>query len=129
VQSYSLQSAPIVFELDATLLQAQRTPEFSPINRVPAVQRDLAFQVPMAISYAQMQQAAQAAIQNQAVCGIIQQIHLFDLFTPAGDLSSRSMAFRLQLQDVQTLTDERVDAACQALVAAVTQQTGAQLRA
>jgi phenylalanyl-tRNA synthetase beta chain len=129
VQSYSLQSAPIVFELDATLLQAQRTPEFSPINRVPAVQRDLAFQVPMAISYAQIQQAAQAAIQNQAVCGIIQQIHLFDLFTPAGDLSSRSMAFRLQLQDVQTLTDERVDAACQALVAAVTQQTGAQLRA
>ncbi|MGC8807516.1 MAG: phenylalanine--tRNA ligase subunit beta [Thiomonas sp.] len=128
VQSYSLQFAPIVFELDATLLQAQRTPAFTPINRVPAVQRDLAFQVPTTISYAQMQQAAQTAIQNLAVCGIIRQIHLFDLFTPQGETAFRSMAFRLQLQDVQTLTDERVDAACQALIDAVRQQTGAQLR-
>ena len=128
VQSYSLQSAPVVFELDATLLQAQKTPVFSPINRVPSVQRDLAFLVPSAICYAQMQKAAQTAIQNQAVCGIIREMRLFDLFTLHGETAFRSMAFRLQLQDVQTLTDERIDAACQALVAAVTQQTGAQLR-
>ena len=128
VQRYHLQFAPVVFELDAALLQAQQTPEFSPINRVPAVQRDLAFQVPAAISYAQMQQAIQAAIQNVAVCGIIRDVQLFDLFTPTGEAASRSMAFRLQLQDTQTLTDERVDAASQALVAAVAQETGAQLR-
>jgi len=129
VQSYHLQFAPVVFELDATMLQVQQTPAFSPINRVPSVQRDLAFQVPTAISYAQMQQAARSAIQNLAVCGIIRDMHLFDLFTPQGESAFRSMAFRLQLQDVQTLTDERIDAACQALVAAVTQETGAQLRA
>lgn len=128
VQRYHLQFAPVVFELDAALLQAQQTPEFSPINRVPTVQRDLAFQVPAAISYAQMQQAIQAAIQNVAVCGIIRDVQLFDVFTPTGEAASRSMAFRLQLQDTQTLTDERVDATCQALVAAVAQETGAQLR-
>ena len=98
------------------------------IHRGPAVQRDLAFQVPSGVSYAQMQQAVQTAIQNIPVCGIIREAQLFDLFTPPGDTVSKSMAFRLQLQDLQTLTDERVDAACQALVAELATATGAQLR-
>ncbi|MGC9162127.1 MAG: phenylalanine--tRNA ligase subunit beta [Thiomonas sp.] len=129
VHSYALQQAPVVFELDASLLQRQRMPEFAPINRVPSVQRDLAFLVPSGVSYAQMQQAAHAAIRDLPVCGIIRDMQLFDLFTPLGETAQRSMAFRLQLQDVRTLTDERIDAAVQALVAAVAQQTGAQLRA
>ena len=128
VQRYHLQFAPVIFELDAGLLQAQKLPVFAPINRVPAVQRDLAFQVPSGVSYAQMQQAVQTAIQNIPVCGIIREVRLFDLFTPPGDTTSKSMAFRLQLQDQQTLTDERVDAACQALVAELATATGAQLR-
>lgn len=128
VQRYQLQFAPVVFELDASLLQGQKTPAFAPINRVPAAQRDLAFQVPAAVNYAQMRQAVQITIQNTPVCGIIRDVQLFDVFKPEEEAASRSMAFRLQLQDTQTLTDERVDAACQALVAAVTQATGAQLR-
>ncbi|WP_449370912.1 phenylalanine--tRNA ligase subunit beta [Thiomonas sp.] len=128
VQSYHLQSAPVVFELDAALLQVQQLPAFAPINRVPAVQRDLAFQVPSGVSYAQMEQAIQAAIRDIPVCGIIRQAHLFDMFTPAGETATRSMAFRLQLQAAQTLTDEQVDAACQALVCALATSTGAQLR-
>ena len=128
VQAYALPFAPVVFELDAALLQEQHTPAFTPINRVPAVQRDLAFQVPSAVSYGRMQQAMHAAISKHAVCGIIRAVELFDVFVPSADAATRSLAFRLQLQDTQTLTDERVDAACQALVASVTQETGAQLR-
>jgi phenylalanyl-tRNA synthetase beta chain len=128
VHGYGLHQAPVVFELDATMLQNQRIPAFTPIHRVPAVQRDLAFLVPAGVSHAQMQQAAHAAIHEQPVCGIIRDMQLFDLFTPPGETAQRSMAFRLQLQDTQTLTDERVDAAVQALVAAIAQRTGAQLR-
>ena len=128
VQRYHLQFAPVVFELDAQALQAQKMPVFAAINRVPAVQRDLAFQVPATITYAQMHEAVQTAIRNVPVCGIIRESHLFDVFNPPGDAAARSMAFRLQLQDEQTLTDERVDAACQALVAAVNKTTGAELR-
>ncbi|MEW6560460.1 MAG: phenylalanine--tRNA ligase subunit beta [Pseudomonadota bacterium] len=128
VQRYHLQLAPVVFELDASALQNQRLPMFEAILRVPAVQRDLAFQVPAAITFAQMQEAVQTAIRNIPVCGIIREANLFDVFCPPGESTTRSMAFRLQLQDKQTLTDERVDAACQALVAAVAKATGAELR-
>ncbi|WP_079415034.1 phenylalanine--tRNA ligase subunit beta [Thiomonas intermedia] len=128
VQRYHLSFAPVVFELDASALQNQPLPTFEPINRVPAVQRDLAFQVSATITFAQMQEAVQTAIQSVPVCGIIREAHLFDVFNPPGESATRSMAFRLQLQDQQTLTDERVDAACHALVSAVAKATGAELR-
>ena len=128
VQRYELQSAPVIFELDASLLQRQFIPMFTPVNRVPAVLRDLAFQLPLAVSYAQMQQAVQTAIRDVPICGIIRNVQLFDVFVPPEETKVRSMALRLTLQDTQTLTDERVDAACQALIAAVSEATGAQLR-
>ncbi len=128
VQRYNLQQAPVVFEIDAAPLRLLPIPQFKPLNRVPMVQRDLAFQVPVAIRYADIEAAMQAALGSEPLCAIIRSAQLFDLFQPQGEAQSKSMAFRLQLQDVQTLTDERVDAACNALVAAVSRATGAQLR-
>ena len=128
VQRYNLQQAPVVFELDAAMLQVQAMPAFQPINRMPMVQRDLAFQVSIAIRYADMEAAMRSALKNEPSCGIIRSAQIFDIFQPQGEAELKSMAFRLQLQDVQTLTDARVDAACNALIDVVTRATGAQLR-
>jgi phenylalanyl-tRNA synthetase beta chain len=103
-------------------------PAFQPINRMPMVQRDLAFQVSVAIRYADMEAAMRSALKNEPLCGIIRSAQIFDIFQPQGEAELKSMAFRLQLQDVQTLTDARVDAACNALIDVVTRATGAQLR-
>lgn len=128
VQRYGLQQPPVVFEIDVAPLQILAIPEFQALNRVPVVQRDLAFQVPVAIRYADMEAAMLSALRDEPLCAIIRSAQLFDLFQPQGEAQWKSMAFRLHLQDVQTLTDERVDAACNALIAVVSRATGAQLR-
>ncbi len=128
VQRYELHQPPVVFELDAQALQTRAMPSVQPINRVPAVQRDLAFAVPAGVDFAQIDAAMRGAIESDPRCGIIREVRLFDLFTPENGGGLRSMAFRLQLQDNQTLTDDRVDRACAALVEAVSQSTGAHLR-
>lgn len=129
VQRYDLHSAPVVFELDAAALQVQNMPDVQTINRMPVVQRDLAFSVPQGITFGAVRQAMDEAIGSDPRCAIIRHVELFDLFVPTGEhTETKSMAFRLQLQDNRTLTDDRVDAACQTLVDAVASATGAQLR-
>ena len=66
---------------------------------------------------------------------IVRSARLFDVFKPAqptGDLQAgeRSLALRLELLDEQaTLTDERIDAAMQAVLRSLQAQVGARLRA
>lgn len=128
VQRYELHQPPVVFEIDAQALQSRAMPVVQPVNRVPAVMRDLAFAVPAGVDFAQIDAAMRNAIDTDPRCAIIREVRLFDLFLPENGAGLRSMAFRLQLQDTQTLTDERVDQACAALVEAVSKSTGAHLR-
>ena len=66
---------------------------------------------------------------------IVRSARLFDVFKPAqptGDIHAgeRSLALRLELQDEQgTLTDERIEAAMQAVLASLQTHVGARLRA
>jgi phenylalanyl-tRNA synthetase beta chain len=62
-------------------------------------------------------------------------VQLFDLFKPKAatvsiGLDERSMAVRIELRDDEaTLTDERIDAAVEAIKARLQSQLGARLRA
>ncbi|MFT7724740.1 MAG: phenylalanine--tRNA ligase subunit beta [Roseateles sp.] len=130
-QAYEISGgAPIVFELDLDAALTRTLPQGQPLPRQQAVQRDLALVVKDGVPH----DALMAAI--AAVGGaLLRSARLFDVFKPAAtattDLQAdeRSLAVRLELLDDEaTLTDERIDAAVAAIVAAASQQLGARLR-
>ncbi|CAM3658538.1 phenylalanine--tRNA ligase subunit beta [Roseateles saccharophilus] len=130
-QAYEISGgAPVVFELDLNAALARTLPQGQPLPRQQAVQRDLALVVKDSISH----DALMAAI-TAAGGALLRSARLFDVFKPAAGASTdlqadeRSLAVRLELLDDEaTLTDERIDAAVAAIVAAVSQQLGGRLR-
>jgi phenylalanyl-tRNA synthetase beta chain len=116
-----------VVELDlATLMEASR-PEFvfADVPRFPPVHRDLAFIVPEATP-------AGAVVERLKEAGgdLLSQAVLFDVFR-GGSLppGSKSLAFSVDFQADRTLEGEEADAAVAAIVAALAQAFGAELRA
>ena len=131
VLKYGLHQAPIVFELDAEILQRQAMPSLQPIARAPAAQRDLAFVLDPAISAARFLHVVDKARAADARCGIIVKSIIFDVFQPRepDSMPGKSVAMRLTLHADETLTDAQADAACAGIVAAMQRELGARLRA
>ena len=130
-QAYEITgSAPVVFELDLDASLGRTLPHGQPLPRQQAVQRDLALVVKDSVSH----DALMAAITTSGGA-LLRSARLFDVFKPAPGASTdlqadeRSLAVRLELLDDEaTLTDERIDAVVNAIVAATTQAVGARLR-
>ena len=127
-QAYELPHAPVVFELDAAVVQCRRVPTFVPIGRFQAVTRDQAFVVSERVSHDDL-----LAALTDDPSGLVRRATLFDLYRPGGsaDLApgEHSMAVRLELMDdAATLTDERIEAALQAARARALERVGARLR-
>ncbi|HEX9068768.1 MAG TPA: phenylalanine--tRNA ligase subunit beta [Ktedonobacterales bacterium] len=95
------------------------------ILRYPAAVRDLAFIVDASVPAAEVE----AAIRG-ASGALLRDLALFDVYTGEGiGAGKRSLAYTLTFQaSDRTLTDAEVDAAIQAVVAAVKRTHGAQLR-
>ncbi|MDC8783985.1 phenylalanine--tRNA ligase subunit beta [Roseateles koreensis] len=129
-QGYELPSAPVLFELDLPAVLARQLPMATPIPRQQAVLRDLAVIVGEAVTHDALMQTIQGAAHQ----GLIRSAKLFDVFKPTQantelQAGERSMAVRLELLDDEaTLTDERIEQAVAAVVAALAQGLGARLR-
>jgi len=130
-QKYELPLAPVVFEVDAEVLQDCGLPEYQEISRFPAVTRDLALVVPQALPVQELLDTFYTEKQSNPLCGIAQVFVLFDEYQGKGlSQNEKSLAFRFTLQDTQaTLNDTDVDAAMEAFVAAAIKIHGARLRA
>ena len=130
-QKYELPSAPVVFEVDAALLQIRSVPAHRDISKFPTVIRDLAVVVPQAISVQDLVDVFEAEKLQNPACRILQAIVLFDKYRGKGlDVDEKSLAFRFALQDTQgTLQDDTVEAAMTAFIAAAQTKFGARLRA
>ena len=130
-QSYELPAAPVLFELDATALTTRVVPAFAGLPRQQSVWRDIAVIVDDQISH----EAVMQAIASAPTQGLVRQARLFDIYkpkAPTGDIGAqqRSLAVRLELLDDEaTLTDERIDAATQAVFQTLQSQLGARQRA
>ncbi len=129
-QKYDLPLAPVVFEVDASALQARDIPAYREISKFPAVTRDLAVVVKHAVPAQDLMDIFLAERQANPACAIMQAIVLFDEYRGKGlENDEKSLAFRFTLQDTQTtLQDDKVDAAMAAFVAAVERKLGARLR-
>lgn len=115
-----------VFELDVEALLAASTlvPRSKPMPKYPAVLRDLALVLDEAVP------ADRVEAEIRAASPLVESATLFDLFrggsVPAG---KKSLAFAIRYRDAtQTLKDETVNQAHEAILAALTERFGAALR-
>ena len=133
-QTWELPAAPVLFELDFEAVLRGDLPQAQAVPRQQPVERDVAVVVKEAVSYAQLMNAIQSAPTE----GLLRQATLFDIYRPdaksAGTtgiaVGDKSLAVRLVLgSDEGTLTDERIDAVVQAVLARLQADVGARLRA
>lgn len=128
-QGYELPIAPIVFELALDALLTRGVPEFAAIPRHQSVWRDIAVIVGDSVSFAALMEAIRSA-----PTPLVRSAQLFDIYRPAqpgGDIGAgeRSMAVRLELlDDDNTLTDERIEAATTQVLDTLATRLGARLR-
>ncbi|WP_423455138.1 phenylalanine--tRNA ligase subunit beta [Ottowia sp. VDI28] len=133
-QSWELQQAPVLFELDLEAVLARELPQAQAVSRQQPAERDLAVVVRESVTHTQLMQA----IWNAPTDGLLRDAVLFDIYRPKPEAGSavgleageKSLAVRLTLNSTDaTLTDERIEAVTQSVMSALQSQLGARLRA
>jgi phenylalanyl-tRNA synthetase beta chain len=128
-QGYELPGAPILFELDLPLVLERALPAFTPIPRHQSVWRDLSLVASDAVTHESLMQAIRSA-----PTPLVRSALLYDVYKPApptGDIGpgERSMTVRLELlDDDNTLTDERIEAAQAQVLETLRARLGVRLR-
>src|SRR5205085_6052796 len=128
-QAYELPAAPVVFELDLEALQARALPRFVPLPRHQPVWRDISLVAKDTVTH----ESLMAAIRS-APTPLVRSALLYDVYKPSapgGDIGSgeRSMTLRLELlDDDNTLTDDRIEAARLQVVDLLRERLGVRLR-
>jgi phenylalanyl-tRNA synthetase beta chain len=125
-EAVDLGGTAAVFELDLGALR--RLPDgrrFEPLPRFPAVTRDVALLVDIAVRFSDVERAA-----RESATGLLEHVEVFDLYrgeqVPAG---KKSIAFSLRYRAPdRTLTDAEVDLAHGRVVEACGQKLGGQTR-
>lgn len=121
-QKYDLPSAPVVFELlTAPLLQGD-FPRFQGFSRMPAVRRDLSFEIAQETPVG----AVLEAVRGRAPA-VVRSVEVFDQYRGKGvEAGKKSLALRIVMQDTdRTLTDSEVEA----VVASIRDQLNEQFQA
>jgi phenylalanyl-tRNA synthetase beta chain len=114
-----------VLELALEPLLARRLPQAVPVPRFPAVRRDIAMDLPEAISWSQLEQAVRGTLGPR-----LAELRLFDRYGGKGVEAGRiSLAMGLILQDAsRTLTDDDADRCVREAVTALEIACKAKLR-
>ncbi len=135
-QSWELPKPPVLFELELSAVLAQAVPRFAAVPKHQTVQRDLAVVVAEGVGHA----AIMAAIRSAVPAELLRDAVLFDVYrpqaaktaqtAPAGlEAGEKSLAVRVTLGGHAALTEADIDAAMQAVLAQLSTQVGARLRA
>ena len=130
-QSWDLTQAPVMFELQLDAVLHRQVPVASAVARFPAVERDIAVIVKEGVTHA----ALMAAVHAAPTQGLLRHAVLFDVYRPKTEnaslaLDEKSLAVRLTLNsDEATLNEIQIDSVVQAVVAQLTTQLSARLRA
>ena len=124
-QKYELPQPPVLFEVDAEVLQHLPAPRPEVPSDQPTVVRDMALVFDLGVPV----QAVMEVMEAEKPA-IVRSIRLFSLYRGAGLPESRkSLAFRVVMQDTErTLTDAEADAARDELVALLGRKFSATLR-
>ena len=113
------------FELDLAPLATRALPRATELSRFPSVRRDLAFLVPEAAAWADLE-----ATLRRAAGPLLREVTLFDRYVGQGvEPGFKSLAMGLILQDKsRTLTDRDVDTVVAEAVSAMEREHHARIR-
>lgn len=113
------------FELDLAPLATRALPRATELSRFPSMRRDLAFLVPEAVAWTDLE-----ATLRRAVGPLLREVTLFDRYVGQGvEPGFKSLAMGLILQDKsRTLTDRDVDAVVAEAVSAMEREHHARIR-
>ena len=131
-QSYDLNQAPILFEIDLEAVMRRDVPRFKVVPKFQAVERDIAVLVDERVTH----DALMAAIWAAPLDGVLRDALLFDIYRPKssaagmGQSAEKSMAVRLTLnaRDDAALTETQIDSTVAAVVATLAEKIGARQR-
>jgi phenylalanyl-tRNA synthetase beta chain len=125
-QSWDLQQAPLMFELDLEAVLAREVPVAQGVARFQAVERDIAVVVAEKITHAELM----AAVHDAPTAGLLRSALLFDVFRPQASLGvEKSLAVRLVLNsDEATLTDVQIESTVKAVLDHLALKLSARLR-
>ncbi|GAA0721175.1 phenylalanine--tRNA ligase subunit beta [Dokdonella soli] len=114
-----------VFELDVDAVAPRPLPKTEAVSRYPSVRRDLSFELPEEVPYAQVEIAIRDAV-GETLAGIV----LFDRYADSNlGINIKSLAMGLILQDrYRTLTDQDADRCVALAVGALESGCKAKLR-
>lgn len=115
----------LAFELDLAPLATRALPRATELSRFPSVRRDLAFLVPEAAAWADLE-----ATLRRAAGPLLREVTLFDRYVGQGvEPGFKSLAMGLILQDKsRTLTDRDVDTVVAEAVSAMEREHHARIR-
>ncbi len=112
-QQCDLANAPVVFELDVSVISTTELPAPSELSRQPIVIRDLAVWAGPDVSYRDLLATLTQTIQSNATLGIVKDIKLFDVWRDkSAQAAEKSMAFRFWLQDREATLDDATVEQC-----------------
>ena len=125
-QSWDLQLAPIMFELDLDAVLQREVPVAQSVARFQAVERDIAVIVSEKITHAELMNA----IHEAPTFGLLKAAVLFDVFRPQATQGiEKSLAVRLTLNSEEaTLTDVQIESTVKAVLDHLTLKLSARLR-
>jgi phenylalanyl-tRNA synthetase beta chain len=125
-QTWDLQQAPIMFELDLDAVLQREVPVAQGVARFQAVERDIAVIVAEKVTHAELMSAIHAAPTQ----GLLKSAILFDVFRPQATQGiEKSLAVRLTLNsDEATLTDVQIEATVKAVLDHLAAKLSARLR-
>ncbi len=136
-QAWDLATAPVMFELELGAVLQHPVPQFSPVPKQQAVERDLAVVVSEQVTHAQLMDAIASALPATLLRSAV----VFDVYRPkpprAGEPPAaaalapgeKSLAVRLALGTGDAaLAEADIEAAVQAVVDRLAARTGARLR-
>jgi phenylalanyl-tRNA synthetase beta chain len=132
-QAWELSSAPVVFELSLDAVTVRVVPVAQGVAKQQPVERDIAVIVAESVTHDQLMKAIHAAPTD----GLLQNAVLFDIYRPKADapagslaVGEKSLAVRLTLGAAEaSLTEAQIEAAMNAVLAHLTAQVSARLRA
>lgn len=114
-----------VLELALAPLLARRLPSATAVARYPSVRRDIALDLPEAVSWSQIE-----TVIRETLRGVLKSVRLFDRYSGKGvEPGRKSLAMGLILQDAsRTLTDDDADRCVREAVTALEMACKARLR-
>jgi phenylalanyl-tRNA synthetase beta chain len=129
LERYEVRAAHVVFaeiDLAALLGLAPRRTRVGHLDRVPAIERDIA----IVVAGDQPAGSVEALIRGSAG-ELLRDVRLFDIYVgPPLDEGDKSLAYRLRFEPVEASAgEEDVDAATERVVAVLSERIGARLRA